>query len=106
MLHVCSGEDAAATVLFQVKKAVAGAAVGFEMELPAVGTVKDLMEALVTYLDLPWIGTTWKLFASFSRRIKCHFTVAKRDFNLRPLSSGCNKPRLRRRAAQCSSSQW
>lgn len=35
-----------ATVLFQVKKAVAGAAVAFEMELPAAGTVKDLIEAL------------------------------------------------------------
>ncbi|CAK9081413.1 Serine/threonine-protein phosphatase PGAM5, partial [Durusdinium trenchii] len=42
------GGDAAgmATVLFQVKKAVAGAAVAFEMELPAAGTVKDLIEAL------------------------------------------------------------
>ena len=35
-----------ATVLFQVKKAVAGAAVAFEMELPVAGTVKDLIEAL------------------------------------------------------------
>lgn len=47
-VFVHSGGDAAgmATVLFQVKKAVAGAAVAFEMELPAAGTVKDLIEAL------------------------------------------------------------